>query len=64
MTVVAVPRVEVTEIATGHRFVRASTLAAAMCVYRHGYRLRVVWGIPMRDGFHYLTCEDSPTAVS
>ncbi len=58
----AVKRVEVTA-PSGHRFVRASTLAAAMAVYRDGYRLREVWGIQMADGFHYLplplTCENT-----
>ncbi len=52
----AVKRIEVTA-PSGHRFVAACTLVAAMAVYRGGYRLRVVWGIPMPDGFHYLPDE-------
>ncbi len=52
-----VQRAEVTT-PSGHRFVRASSVAAAMSVYGAGYRLRLVWGFAMPDGFHYPT--DTP----
>jgi hypothetical protein len=64
VTATAVLRVEVTT-PTGRRFVTAASLLAASCVYAEaaGYRLREVWGIPMPDGFHYLTCDNEPQVV-
>jgi len=55
-----VRRVEVT-CPTGRRFVTVASLLAASCVYaeQDGYRLRVVFGVDMPDGFHYLTWDPS-----
>lgn len=61
MTRTAVCRVLVTRVADDHRFVRASTLAAALAVYGDGYRLREVWGIALADGFHYLSDGEVPS---
>ncbi len=56
--------VEVTVVATGHRFVSVAPLADAGRVYRDGYVLRDVWGIPTRHGFHHLACENEPREVA
>lgn len=58
-----VRRVEVTR-PDGHRFISRASLLACRCVYRHGYRLRVVFGVDMPDGFHYLPLTWANTGVS
>lgn len=56
-----VRRVEVTR-PDGSTFVSVASLAACAAVYRGGYRLREVLGVPTTSGFTpliHLTCDNA-----